>query len=89
MILSTRSHALLFLFFSSFPHTPTSSRLHNNQLSGTIPPEIFNCVALKWLYVADTRISGTIPKEIGKCDQLENLYVCASALYLARTPHAV
>lgn len=45
--------------------------LSQNNLFGTIPPEIGNCTNLKGLYLYNNQLTGSIPPEIGN---LTNLY---------------
>ncbi|WP_281635416.1 leucine-rich repeat domain-containing protein [Flavobacterium marginilacus] len=47
--------------------------LNNNQLSGTIPPEIGKLTELKRLTLVGNSITGTIPPEIGQLRQLQIL----------------
>ena len=54
--------------------------LYENQLSGSIPPELGNCAAMKTLYLSKNQLTGDIPPELGKCTALENLYLQGNQL---------
>jgi len=54
--------------------------LHNNQLSGEIPPEIGTLSALTGLYLGSNQLSGEIPPEIGDLTALGNLYLDSNQL---------
>ncbi|CAM6028262.1 unnamed protein product [Sphagnum balticum] len=47
--------------------------LSNNNLTGSIPPEIGNVVSLQILYLGNNGLSGSIPPEIGNLSSLEDL----------------
>ena len=47
--------------------------LHNNNLVGTIPPEIYNLTNLNWLQLSLNQLSGSIPTEIGNLINLTSL----------------
>jgi len=49
--------------------------LGNNQLSGSIPPEIGNLTNLEWLLLHNNQLSGLIPPEIGNLTNLWKLYL--------------
>jgi len=49
----------------------TELKLQNNQLSGTLPPEIGNLSQLNWLWLSDNQLIGSIPSEIGNLTNLE------------------
>ena len=44
--------------------------LSNNQLTGSIPPEIGNLTNLTWLWLNDNQLTGSIPPEIGNLTNL-------------------
>ena len=48
--------------------------LYDNNLSGTIPPEIGNLTQLITLYLYENNLSGTIPPEIGNLTQSTNTH---------------
>ena len=50
--------------------------LHNNELTGTIPPELAKLRALKVLIFGHNALTGTIPPELGQLTKLKllNLY---------------
>jgi Leucine-rich repeat (LRR) protein len=49
--------------------------LHNNQLIGTIPPEIGNLTNLTSLRLDDNQLTGEIPSEIGNLTNLNSLFL--------------
>ena len=49
--------------------------LNNNQLTGSIPPEIGNLTNLTSLYLYDNQLTGSIPSEIGNLTKLTGLYL--------------
>ncbi len=51
----------------------TNLSLEDNQLSGTIPPELGGLTNLQNLALADNQLSGTIPPELGGLTNLQNL----------------
>ncbi|KAL9426478.1 hypothetical protein AB3S75_033292 [Citrus x aurantiifolia] len=54
--------------------------LWNNDLSGSIPPQIGSLSKLKYLNLHWKNLTGTIPKEIGSLKNLEALYLCNTSL---------
>ena len=53
----------------------TALHLTDNDLTGTIPAELFNLSNLKVLFLNYNRFSGRIPAEIGQLVHLEELYL--------------
>ncbi len=49
--------------------------LDNNNLNGTVPPEIENLTAVTYLYLSDNQLVGEIPPEIGNLASVEYLYM--------------
>ena len=47
--------------------------LNNNNLTGTLPPEIGNLDSLKFLYLYENNLYGTLPPEIGNLFKLKEL----------------
>jgi len=45
--------------------------LSNNQLTGSIPPEIGNLTNLTWLWLNDNQLTGSIPPEIENLTNLD------------------
>ncbi|KAK9193064.1 hypothetical protein WN944_003760 [Citrus x changshan-huyou] len=54
--------------------------LGNNNLSGSIPPQIGSLSNLKYLNLRWNNLTGTIPKEIGSLRNLEMLYLSNNSL---------
>ena len=54
--------------------------LNNNQLLGSIPPNIGNCRELEEIWLNDNNISGSIPLEIGGLSKLEFLSLSTNGL---------
>ena len=54
--------------------------IHANSLTGSIPPEIGNLTALKWLRLDWNDLSGSIPPELGNLTRLEWLTLSANDL---------
>ena len=50
-------------------------RLEDNNLSGSIPPELGNLTRLEWLRLEDNNLSGSIPPELGNLSRLESLHL--------------
>ena len=48
----------------------TQLDLGNNQLTGSIPPEIGNLTNLTWLYLSNNQLTGSIPPEMGNLNNL-------------------
>ena len=53
----------------------TSLELPNNDLTGTIPPELGNLARLTWLNFTSNDLTGAIPPEIGGLDALRILFL--------------
>ena len=53
----------------------TGLYLWENQLSGTIPPELGNLSELFWLNMRDNQLTGSVPPELGKLSSLRGLYL--------------
>ena len=51
----------------------TTVGLNDNQLTGSIPPEIGNLTHLDWLFLDDNQLNGEIPPEIGNLTHLSYL----------------
>ena len=49
--------------------------LSDNNLIGTIPPELNGLTNLKYLYLSFNHLTGYIPPELGNFDHLEDLYL--------------
>ncbi|KAK7267363.1 hypothetical protein RIF29_20033 [Crotalaria pallida] len=54
--------------------------LSSNELSGTIPPQMFSLVGLHSLNLSHNKLTGGMPKEIGKMKNLESLDFSANKL---------
>ena len=54
--------------------------LYDNQLSGTIPPELGNLTNLEFLNVGTNQLSGTIPPELGNLTNLDILSLATNQL---------
>ena len=54
--------------------------LYDNQLTGSIPPEIGNLTNLGYLWLSDNQLTGSIPTEIGNLTNLERLYLYSNQL---------
>jgi len=54
--------------------------LHNNQLSGSIPPELGNLSKLQLLWLYSNQLSGSIPAELGGLSNLTDIIVSANQL---------
>ena len=52
-----------------------SLHLENNQLSGSIPPELGNLSKLWYLFMDRNQLTGSIPPELGNLSYLTNLYL--------------
>eukprot|EP00211_Chloroparvula_japonica_P009359 CAMPEP_0119120656 /NCGR_PEP_ID=MMETSP1310-20130426/1604_1 /TAXON_ID=464262 /ORGANISM="Genus nov. species nov., Strain RCC2339" /LENGTH=171 /DNA_ID=CAMNT_0007110145 /DNA_START=64 /DNA_END=576 /DNA_ORIENTATION=+ len=48
--------------------------LSENQLKGTIPPELVQLTALVWMWMGNNQLTGTIPSELGQVSALEWLW---------------
>ena len=55
--------------------------LNENNLSGSIPPELGNLTNLKRLYLNGNNLSGSIPPELGNLTNLEDLALWGNNLY--------
>ena len=53
----------------------TKLNLENNQLTGSIPPEIGNLTNLRYLNLSQNQLTGSIPPEIGNLTNLTGLYL--------------
>ncbi len=53
----------------------TELSLYNNQLTGSIPPEIGNLTNLTYLFLENNQLTGSIPSEIGSLTNLVRLYL--------------
>ena len=59
----------------------TNINLYNNNLSGTIPPEVGNILYLKNLHLGyNQQLGGKIPSELGSLANLQNLYLFSTQL---------
>ncbi|MCP4219411.1 MAG: hypothetical protein GY765_32550, partial [bacterium] len=58
----------------------TMLMLKDNQLTGSIPPELGNLPALTWLNMQDNQLSGTIPPELGGLTTLSGLLLADNRL---------
>lgn len=54
--------------------------LSENNLSGSIPPELGKLTKLEWLDLADNRLQGPIPPELGNLTNLESLFLSNNRL---------
>ena len=54
--------------------------LYNNQLSGSIPPELANLGLLERLELGDNQLTGSIPPELGNLSSLTDIYLCDNQL---------
>ena len=54
--------------------------LHNNQLTGEIPPELGNFVNLRELYLSINQLTGEIPSELGNLANLQSLWLSGNRL---------
>ncbi|XP_022633649.1 probable leucine-rich repeat receptor-like protein kinase At5g63930 [Vigna radiata var. radiata] len=61
------------LKYDSNLHFMTLIDMSSNNLSGTIPPEMFSLIGLFSLNLSNNKLSGEIPKEIGNMKNLESL----------------
>ena len=52
-----------------------SLNLRDNQLTGSIPPELGNLSNLVWLFLRDNQLTGSIPPELGNLSNLVWLYL--------------
>ena len=58
----------------------TELDLYNNQLTGSIPPEIWNLTNLTGLGLHDNQLTGEIPSEIGNLTNLTSLILSGNQL---------
>ena len=58
----------------------TGLDLYNNQLTGSIPPEIGNLTNLTYLNLGDNQLTGSIPSEIGNLTNLTSLILSGNQL---------
>jgi Leucine-rich repeat (LRR) protein len=63
----------------SVPNT-TGLELNNNQLTGSIPPEIGNLTNLTYLSLSNNELTGSIPPEIGNLSNLRYLFLVNNQL---------
>jgi hypothetical protein len=49
--------------------------LNDNQLSGSLPPELYNIPVLRALYLNNNQLSGNIPPEFGKFPSMYDLHL--------------
>ena len=54
--------------------------LSNNQLTGSIPPEIGNLSNLNWLYLSNNQVTGSIPSTFSGLSFLETFDVTGNCL---------
>ncbi|XP_061347793.1 receptor-like protein EIX2 [Gastrolobium bilobum] len=69
-------------------HFMTLIDLSNNDLSGTIPPQMFSLVGLHSLNLSDNKLIGSIPNEIGNMYNLESLDFSTNKLW-GEIPHGM
>ena len=55
-------------------------QLDNNNLSGTIPPEIGNLSMLVYLYLSDNQLTGSIPPELENAPHLQQIWLQGNQL---------
>lgn len=60
--------------------------LSDNQLTGTVPPELGNLASLAYLSLHNNELTGTIPPELGNLASLATLYLSANELTGAVPP---
>ena len=58
----------------------TTLSLHNNQLSGEIPPQLTRLASLEGLYLHGNQLNGEIPAELGNLARLEELILYGNQL---------
>ncbi len=58
----------------------TRIELANNQLSGTIPPELGQLDRLEWLDLHDNQLAGEIPSDLGRLEHLAGLSLSGNQL---------
>jgi len=58
----------------------TELDLYNNQLTGSIPPEIGNLTNLTYLNLGNNQLTGSIPSEIGNLTNLTSLSLMINQL---------
>ena len=71
---------------SRLEHRVVGLYLRNNNLYGTIPPELGKLTNLRVLDLANSNLSGAIPPELGKLTNLQTLYLTANNLSGTNTP---
>ena len=54
--------------------------LPNNNLTGSLPPELGNLSELQVLWLSDNSLTGPLPPEIGNLSQLQGLYLYKNSL---------
>ena len=54
--------------------------LFSNQLTDSIPSEIWNLTKLRYLLLDNNQLTGSIPPEIGNLTNLERLWLCNNQL---------
>jgi len=68
------------LEYSENLHFMTLIDMSSNNLSGTIPPQMFNLIGLSSLNLSHNKLAGKIPNEIGNMKNLESLDFSANQL---------
>ena len=58
----------------------TSLVLDDNNLTGTLPPELGTLPQLRWLSLESNALTGSVPPELGNLAQLQRLYLSDNSL---------